>query len=378
MRGGRLGDYVDFLYGKSLPARRRRAGSVPVFGSAGRVGSHDQALVKGPGVIVGRKGTIGAVHWSDDDFYPIDTTYYVVPKNEDELRRRYLYYLLNTLPLRNMNTDAAVPGLNRSNALSLHVTIAPPPIQDSIIGVLSAYDRLIDNNRRRIRLLERAARLLYREWFIKLRFPGHEQIEVEDGMPVRWERRRIDDVCRTVGGGTPSTTRPEYWKTGDVTWIVPTDVTRNDCLALIDSERKITEQGLLESSATMVPAETILMTSRASVGYFALMDREVCTNQGFINIVPRDAAMTTYLLFNLMSRVEEIRSRALGTTYPEISKGRFRTMEVVIPEKRIVTKFAGFAADVIRQVRILKRSQLQLAQARDLILPRLLSGRIAV
>ena len=128
----------------------------------------------------------------------------------------------------------------------------------------------------------------------------------------------------------------------------------------------------------MVPAETILMTSRASVGYFALMDREVCTNQGFINIVPRDAAMTTYLLFNLMSRVEEIRSRALGTTYPEISKGRFRTMEVVIPEKRIVTKFAGFAADVIRQVRILKRSQLQLAQARDLILPRLLSGRIAV
>ena len=375
---GRLGDYVDFLYGKSLPARRRRAGSVPVFGSAGRVGSHDQALVKGPGVIVGRKGTIGAVHWSDDDFYPIDTTYYVVPKNEDELRRRYLYYLLNTLPLRNMNTDAAVPGLNRSHALSLHVTIAPPSIQDSIIGVLSAYDRLIDNNRRRIRLLERAARLLYREWFIKLRFPGHEQIEVEDGMPVRWERRRIDDVCRTVGGGTPSTTRPEYWKTGDVTWIVPTDVTRNDCLALIDSERKITEQGLLESSATMVPAETILMTSRASVGYFALMDREVCTNQGFINIVPRDAAMTTYLLFNLMSRVEEIRSRALGTTYPEISKGRFRTMEVVIPEKRIVTKFAGFAADVIRQVRILKRSQLQLAQARDLILPRLLSGRIAV
>ncbi len=378
MRAEKLGDYVDFLYGRSLPAGRRQAGSVPVFGSAGRVGWHDQALVKGPGVIVGRKGTIGAVHWSDDDFYAIDTTYYVVPKNEDELRRRYLYYLLNTLPLRNMNTDAAVPGLNRSNALSLHVTIAPPSIQDSIIGILSAYDRLIDNNRRRILLLERAARLLYREWFIKLRFPGHEQTEVRDGLPIRWERMRIDDVCRTVGGGTPSTTRPEYWEDGNVTWIVPTDVTRNDCLALIDSERKITEQGLLESSATMVPPETILMTSRASVGYFALMDREVCTNQGFINIVPRDAAMTTYLLFNLMSRVEEIRSRALGTTYPEISKGRFRTMEVVIPEKRIVTRFADFATDVIRQVRILKRSQLQLAQARDLLLPRLMSGRIAV
>ena len=377
MRGGRLGDYVDFLYGKSLPAHSRRPGSVPVFGSAGRVGSHDEALVRGPGVIVGRKGTVGAVHWSDDDFYPIDTTYYVIPKNEYDLRRRYVYYLLNTLSLRNMNTDSAVPGLNRSNALSLHVAIAPSAQQDAIVDILSAYERLIENNRRRIALLEKAIRLVYKEWFIHLRFPGHEQTEIKDGVPDRWKRGCIDEVCRTVGGGTPSTRRPEYWN-GDVTWVVPTDVTSNDSLFLVDSERRITEKGLIESSAKIVPAYTILMTSRASVGYFALMDREVCTNQGFINIVSDDTRMTMYLLFNLISRVAEIRSNATGTTYPEISKGRFRTMDVVIPDESVVARFADFAWDVIRQIRTLKRSSLHLAHARDLLLPRLMNGRIAV
>jgi len=97
---------------------------------------------------------------------------------------------------------------------------------------------------------------------------------------------------------------------------------------LLDSERKITEKGLKKSSAKMVPENTILMTSRASVGYFALMDYAVCTNQGFINIIPHDANARMWLLFNLMNRVEEIRSNAKGTTYPEISKGRFRDMNI--------------------------------------------------
>ena len=195
--------------------------------------------------------------------------------------------------------------------------------QQHIASILSAYDDLIENNQRRIQLLEQSAQLLYKEWFVHLRFPGHEHVTITDGVPEGWERKTIADVCETVGGGTPSTKVSEYWG-GDVTWVVPTDVTKNDCLILLDSERKITEKGLRESSAKLVPANTILMTSRASVGFFALMDIEVCTNQGFINIIPHNEEMRMYLLFNLMSRVAEIRSNAKGTTYPEISKGRFR------------------------------------------------------
>lgn len=196
-------------------------------------------------------------------------------------------------------------------------------------------------------------------------------------MPEGWERKKFADVGETIGGGTPSTNIAEYWD-GDITWVVPTDVTRNGCLALLDSARKITEKGLRESSARMVPAETILMTSRASVGFFALVDQPVCRNQGFINIIPYRHELRMVLLFNLMSRVDEIRSNAKGSTYPGISKGRFREMDVVIPVETLTAEFSGVVDNIVQQVRSLKRMTLQLTHARDLLLPRLMNGEISV
>lgn len=205
MRQGRLGDFVEFAYGKSLPARNRKPGPVPVYGSAGVVDLHNAPLVKAPGVIVGRKGTVGAVYWADQDFFPIDTTYYVIPKSND-IRMRYVYYLLKSLPLPQMNTDVAVPGLNRSNALRLKITMPSSVHQDRVVDILSAYDDLIENNRRRIQLLEQAARLLYKEWFVHLRFPGHEHVKIKacpghrsgDGVPEGWEKKVLGDLCKEI------------------------------------------------------------------------------------------------------------------------------------------------------------------------------------
>ena len=271
---------------------------------------------------------------------------------------RFVYYLLiqNKELIRGVGLGggAATPILNKTTFSRIRLRV---PLQSSwtcIASILSAYDALIENNQRRIQLLEQAARLLYKEWFVHLRFPGHEHVAITDGVPEGWEKRKMSEVCESAGGGTPSTKVSEYWN-GDITWVVPSDVTKNDCLALLDSERKISERGLRESSAKMVPSETILMTSRASVGFFALMDSEVCTNQGFINIIPHNDEMRMYLLFNLMSRVTEIRSNAKGTTYPEISKGRFRGMDVVIPPRTLAREYGQFATDIIQQVRCLKR-----------------------
>ncbi|MEA1895826.1 MAG: restriction endonuclease subunit S [Euryarchaeota archaeon] len=294
----------------------------------------------------------------------------------------YIYYLARSPVIREPAIKSMIGTSGRQRAQKTVVEntiIRVPEIQEQrrIASILSAYDDLIENNRRRIQLLEQAARLLYKEWFVHLRFPGHEHVAITDGVPEGWEKKKIADVCETVGGGTPSTKVAEYWE-GDITWIVPSDITKNDCLALLDSERKITERGLRESSAKMVPAETILMTSRASVGFFALMDFEVCTNQGFISIIPHEDELRMYLLFNLMSRVTEIRSNAKGTTYPEISKGRFRGMDVIVPSKPLVSEFMRFASDIIQQVRCLKRSTLQLKAARDILLPRLMNGEVAV
>ena len=292
----------------------------------------------------------------------------------------FVYYLLksNTSLLEANATGSTYKEL--SSSILKNITLRLPEnmdVQRRIASILSAYDDLIENNRRRIALLERAARELYREWFVRLRFPGHEHTKIVDGVPEGWERKKMSDVCDTVGGGTPSTKVDSYWD-GDVTWVVPTDVTKNDCLVLLDSTRKITEKGLRESSAKLVPAETILMTSRASVGFFALMDHEVCTNQGFINVIPNSEQFRMYLLFNLMSRVAEIRSNAKGSTYPEISKGRFRNLDIVVPSEELVVEFSTTVGDMVRQVRCLKNLTRRLTQARDLLLPRLMSGEVAV
>lgn len=292
----------------------------------------------------------------------------------------FLYYYLRSQAreIRDSSTEAS----HGTKKLESHIIEAwPLPLpprrtQQAIVDILSAYDNLIENNRRRIQLLEQATRLLYKEWFVHLRFPGHEHLKVKNGVPEGWEKKKISDVCQTVGGGTPSTKVSEYWD-GDVTWVVPSDITKNDCLALLGSERTITEKGLRESSARMVPANTILMTSRASVGYFAVMDIDVCTNQGFINIIPNDEEFRMYLLFNLMNRVEEIRSNAKGTTYPEISKGRFRDMDITVPTSTLIAEFSRPSWDVIQQIRILKKSIDRLETGRDLLLPRLMSGEVA-
>lgn len=364
-------DFVTLQRGFDLPKSQMDDGDVPVLGSHSVIGFHSEAKVEPPGVVTGRSGTLGLVQYINQPYWPHNTALWVRDfKGNDP---QFVYYKLQTLHLERFNGGVSVPTLNRNvlDTLSLEVPVLCE--QKRVASILSAYDDLIENNRRRIQLLEQAAWLLYKEWFVHLRFPGHEHVKVEDGVPEGWVQKKIADVCDTVGGGTPSTKVAEYWE-GDITWVVPTDVTRNDCLVLLDSERKITEKGLRESSAQLVPANTILMTSRASVGFFALMDVEACTNQGFINIIPHDEAMRMFLLFNLMSRVSEIRSNAKGTTYPEISKGRFRQMDIIIPSESQVSEFRRLADDIIRQVRCLKQGILQLTRARDLLLSRLVAG----
>ena len=130
------------------------------------------------------------------------------------------------------------------------------------------------------------------------------------------------------------------------------------------------------SSAKLVPPHAVLMTSRASVGFFAIAGREVCTNQGFISIVPQEVAFSTYLLFHLSDRVDEIRAMGSGSTYPEVSRGKFRELSVVTPPTRLVADFDEQATLLLRQIRVLKQQNGKLRAARDLLLPRLMSGEM--
>lgn len=295
----------------------------------------------------------------------------------------YFYHFVNSpvfqRPLLNLRLGAAQPYVSLAAFRGYEVPIiSDQNVQRKIGEVAESYERLIESNRRRIELLEEAARLLHREWFVHFRFPGHEHVKISDGVPDGWEQKTFDEVCQTIGGGTPSTKVPEYWNDADVTWITPTDITRNNCLAILDGEKKISQAGLNKSSAKLVPPYTILMTSRASVGFFGLIDREVCTNQGFINIIPNVEVYRYYLLFNLIHRVEEIRSHAGGSTYAEISKGTFRDLPVTIPTSDLLEDFDERIRPILHQVRVLKKQSDAVAKARDLLLPRLMDGRLEI
>ncbi|MBS1866798.1 MAG: restriction endonuclease subunit S [Acidobacteria bacterium] len=300
----------------------------------------------------------------------------------EEAEPRFYYYWFRAPAgrgsIRAIVSGTNVKGIRSSDLKNVQVPVIEKEAQCRIVGLLRAYDDLIENNRRRIHLLEQSARLLYREWFVHLRFPGHEHVRVVDGVPEGWERKTMADVAETVGGGTPSTSVASYWDDGTVTWFTPSDLTGNDCLALLDSEKKITEEGLKHSSAKMLPPETILMSSRASIGFFGMHDKPACTNQGFISLIPRDERFRYFLLYHLMHRKEEIVSHAGGTTYKEINKSTFRALPIVLPGVTIAAEFAEFAGDVMQQVRVLKRQSAKLCEARDLLLPRLMNGEITV
>lgn len=279
--------------------------------------------------------------------------------------------------IHRITTGANIPHISGKDIAAYEFELPTLVDQARIVECLTAYDDLIAANQRRIALLEDAASRLYREWFVHLRYPGHEPVPVKDGVPEGWVPMTLGDVCDAVGGGTPSTSRPEYWD-GDVVWVTPTDVTRNDCLVLLESENKITEAGLANSSAKLVPPDTILMTSRASIGFFALMDRPACTNQGFISVLPKQADTRMFLLFNLLGRVEEMINLATGATFKELSKKTFRALPIVWPTDRLLAAFEDKAYSMILQVRCIKKQNQQLARARDLLLPKLMSGQLDV
>lgn len=258
------------------------------------------------------------------------------------------------------------------------VELPPLETQHRIADILSAYDDLIENNQKQIKLLEEAAQRLYKEWFVDLRFPGHENTKIVDGVPEGWRVASIADICDTVGGGTPSTKIQSYYEKGDILWVTPTDITRNFSLALLDTEKKITPEGLKNSSANMLPAETILMTSRASVGFFGMCKYEVCTNQGFISCIPKRENLQMYLLFNLKSRVEEIRQKAGGSTYLEISKTVFRELKIILPKDEVLAEYQKNVHDIFDEIYCRTEMIKSLVDMRNRLLPKLMSGEVEV
>jgi len=198
-----VSDLADIKYGFGLPEPKRIKGIIPVYASSGIVGYHNEAKVTKPAIIIGRKGNIGSLYFSEKPSYPIDTAFFI-DETKEGFDLKYIFYLLKKINLPRYGGDSAVPGLSRDTIYSLQVDAPNLPTQKKIAEILSAYDVKIENNNKIIKNLEATAQNIFNEWFINFRFPGHEKanmVESEMGeIPEEWEVKPLDEIAEFLNG----------------------------------------------------------------------------------------------------------------------------------------------------------------------------------
>lgn len=270
---------------------------------------------------------------------------------------------------------AAQPNMSGAQIESVEIPFPPIDQQERIASILIAYEDLIENNRRRIQLLEQAARLLYKEWFVHLRFPGHEHVKIKDGVPEGWEKKTASDVMEVLSGGTPKTEVSDYWG-GDIPFFTPKDTT--DYAYVYATEKMLTEAGLKNCSSKLYPKDTVFITARGTVGKINLAQIAMAMNQSCYALVARPPVNQCYLYFALMDGVEQFRSRAVGAVFDAIVRDTFKHIPFVVPGSSIIQMYTDHVVPILRQVDILSTELRKLTQARDLLLPRLMNRAITV
>ncbi len=363
-----LGDFVSLQRGHDLTDGERRSGNVPVMGSAGMNGSHDTAKAKGPGVVVGRSGaSFGQVHFCPVDYWPHNTALYVTDFRGNDTR--FAYYFLKSLDFSRYNSGSAQPSLNRNFITPIQICVPEPKEQKAIAGVVGALDDKIELNRRMNETLEALAQSLFKSWFVDA---------TQSALPKGWRTSTIGEEVRVVGGSTPSTTKPEFWEGGTHYWATPKDLSNLNSPVLLETERKITDAGIQQISSGLLTVGTVLLSSRAPIGYLVIAEVPVAINQGFIAMICDGSLPNHYVRLWTKTNMDAIEGRANGTTFMEISKGNFRSLPVIVPPKPLLDDFQKQVEPLHRRVVSNLKESRTLAALRDALLPKLLSGELRV
>jgi type I restriction enzyme S subunit len=347
-RNCRLGDVLTLKRGHDLPGDSRHDGDVPVVSSSGITGHHNEAKAKAPGVVTGRYGTLGEVFYLEQDYWPLNTALYVV--DFKGTHPKFAAYFLRNV-LRDYKSDkAAVPGVDRNVLHEIEVRVPDLRYQECISSTLSTYDDLIENNRRRMALLEDAARQLYREWFVRLRFPGHEHTRITHGVPEGWEHVPLGErVILNYGKSLKAEDRtggpcPVYGSSGIV--------------------------GYHEKSLAQGPG--IVVGRKGNVGsvYWSARDYWPIDTVYFL-----DAQTSNLWLHYALQHMHFI---STDVAVPGLNRDFAYSRPLLVPPPRILRGFLDTVEPVHEQVDKLGEQNQKLRAARDLLLPRLMSGEIPV
>ena len=296
---------------------------------------------------------------------------------------RYLYYILSVDTFfEHMMAGAngtKMPRGNKKLILNYSFDLPPLPTQHRIATILSRYDSLIENYQKQIKLLEEAAQRLYKEWFVDLHFPGHENTKIVDGVPEGWEKNTINDVCTLItSGSTPSRNKNSYWEDGTIRWVKTKELLDS---WILDTEEYITQEGYNNSSTKLFPANTILMAIYASptLGRLGILSGECCCNQAALGLIADEKVISwQWLFWKLYELRDEFNAIARGAGQQNISGIVVKNKEIVIPAKRVIDGFTSVVSTMFEQQKNLQSQIRLLTEARDRLLPKLMSGEIAV
>lgn len=366
----RLTDFIDFKNGKAVELAPE--GDVRVFGSNGVIGKSKEALGD-DAVIVGRVGAYcGAVHFSEGPFWATDNTIIARPKNGHNLR--YIYYLLSNTPLREYAGGAAQPLMTQQILSGVKAKLLSPAQSEVVADILSAYDDLIENNRRRIALLEEAARMLYREWFVHFRFPGHEHVKNIDGLPEGWERTTLGQVAETNSESYGAKELPEQINYIDISSVALGRIVSKTALSSNEvpgrARRKAKDGDVIWSNVRPNLRAYALVLQPEEVDVFST---------GFTVLSGKSVPFSwLYLFVTTENFVGHLVNHATGAGYPAVRPDDFERAAIMLPPKGLLKHFHEALEPNFRLISNLEQQNQQLAQARDLLLPRLMNGEVAV
>ncbi|EEX42694.1 restriction endonuclease subunit S [Vibrio furnissii] len=367
-----LGDILTLKRGYDLPHSARKSGSVPVVSSSGITGYHNTAKVEGPAVVTGRYGTLGEVYYVEGECWPLNTSLYVQDFKGN--RPKFVYYFLQSV-LKGMQSDkAAVPGVNRNDLHARKVKCTKDhDVQVAVEKIISPYDDLIENNRRRIQLLEESARLLYQEWFVHLRFPGHEQVNIVDGLPEGWKNMQLTDIAKVNQASLKKgfDEKIEYIDISCVSTHSISDTTWYEFIDAPGRARRIVQHCDILWSC-------VRPNRRSHALVWEPHDRLIAST-GFAVISATEVSpLFLYQSLTTNEYVGYLTNRAGGAAYPAVTARVFEESSTLVPTKNLVEQYERQVQDTYTQINILRTQNIKLAQARDLLLPKLMSGELTV
>lgn len=367
-------------------------GKTPVYGTGGLMGyTSSEGLYKGEAILLPRKGSLTNIMYVNQDFWTVDTMYYA-PIKSPLADAYYLYNYLNLLDLSGLDSGSGVPSMTFNAYYDLKVSLPDIETQQIISKVIRLINDKIALNNKINAELEQTARLIYDYWFTQFDFPDaqgkpykssggamvyNDQLKRE--IPQGWGDGTIDKIGTVVGGSTPPTKEANNFTNDGIPWITPNDLSRNEGNKFISTgAQSLTEKGVKVASLKIYPAGTVLLSSRAPVGYMAIARNPVTTNQGFKSFIPNMGYSTEYTFYAVKSSLNAIIQYASGSTFKEISGATLKTVKVVVPPVSIANKYSEIVLGLFKQQDICEQENQELAKLRDWLLPMLMTGQVKV